>query len=790
MNPGIRARGGLFLVWLLCAGSALAAAPGIQRGQSLTAALEALREAGLELVFSSALVPAEARVAVEPGEGSSIEIARRILAAQGLTISAIRPGVFAVVRLPAAVAAAAGNPSTTTTDRASSVESGAGSDGEPLDFVEVYASRYRVTPAREGAPVDFEREQIDRLPALDADVLRVMRYLPGTSTNGVSARANVRGGRDDEVAVLFDGIPLFEPYHFKDYQALLGVLDPSAIERLDFFSGVFPVRYGDRLSGVLDIEPRHAQPVDHRELGLSMLYAHALSVGQRRWQDRPVSWLVSVRQSTAQLVARAAGRESIDPDFRDVLGRVEREVGDRTRVAAGFMLLDDELQLDLRDDSERTSTRYRDGTGWLSATHGLPGELEISARVSGTERDTARSGVLARRGSVSGELLDRRELSANTLRIEAQRGAAWLLGFETVHSDVRYDYGAAAQFEPAIAGLFGRPAFLQRQNSVEARGHAEALYGSHRFVPGPRWQLDLGLRLDQQDYRTTGAVPGDRRQGWQWSPRVAAEYRWNSRTVLRASAGRATQSQRPDELQVSDGEPLFHPVQTADQIVLALERQPGERFTLRAEAYRKWVRDPAPRYENLLDPLALLPELEPDRSRVAPDSATLYGVELSGRGQFSEIWSGWATYSWSEAVDRFGAQAVPRSWNHRHALSAGLAWSPNPWQLSANLNWHSGWRRSVLDPLRLPAQVPAAAAAQFVSRNSADWPAFLSVDLRATWLRPLQRGALRVYVDVNNATDRSNPCCESLSATSGLLERESRNWLRRHAVVGATWELP
>jgi len=96
----------------------------------------------------------------------------------------------------------------------------------------------------------------------------------------------------------------------------------------------------------------------------------------------------------------------------------------------------------------------------------------------------------------------------------------------------------------------------------------------------------------------------------------------------------------------------------------------------------------------------------------------------------------------------------------------------------------------VLDPPRLPAPAPAAAAAQFVSRNSADWPGFLSVDLRATWRRPLQRGTLRVYADVNNATDRSNPCCETLSATGGLLERESRNWLRRYAVLGATWELP
>ena len=66
----------------------------------------------------------------------------------------------------------------------------------------------------------------------------------------------MRGGRDEELAVYFDGVPLFEPFHYKDVQSLLGLLDPGSISKIDFFSGVFPTRYGNRLSGVLDIAPR------------------------------------------------------------------------------------------------------------------------------------------------------------------------------------------------------------------------------------------------------------------------------------------------------------------------------------------------------------------------------------------------------------------------------------------------------------------------------------------------------------------------------------------------------
>ncbi len=113
-------------------------------------------------------------------------------------------------------------------------------------------------------------------------MLRVTRFLPGTASNALSARSHVRGGRDEELAVYFDGVPLFEPFHYKDVQSLLGMLDPGSISKIDFFSGVFPARYGNRLSGVLDIAPRTFSGRDYNELGASVLYTHGLSAGSAR----------------------------------------------------------------------------------------------------------------------------------------------------------------------------------------------------------------------------------------------------------------------------------------------------------------------------------------------------------------------------------------------------------------------------------------------------------------------------------------------------------------------------
>jgi hypothetical protein len=759
-------------------------------GEPLSVALDALRAEGLPIVYSTALVPPGLRVTAEPGSGSVEQRARRLLAPHGLRLERLASGALVVVRGVEAPASA-GVPDAPAVAPAPSPTAA-------VEEVSVYASRYRVDPAGGQSQVELTRTEIEALPGLDEDVLRVMRYLPGTATNGVSARANVRGGRDNELVVHFDGVPLFEPFHFKDYQGLLGVLDPGAIAQLDFFSGVFPVRYGERLSGVLDLAPRRPEAgADHHELGLSLLYAHALSVGQREWRDRPVEWLVSLRQSTAELAIKAAGRNRIDPDFLDGLGRVEVRLGETARLSAGFLKLDDTLQAEVDGAREQTESRYRDGTGWLGWEAVVGGDTRLSARLATTERHTDRRGTLARPGSVDGRVDDDREFGATTLRVEARGARGWLLGLEARDFTATYDYESQARFDPLLAAAFGRAASFSRASEFDANGRAFAAYGSLLLQPAPRWRLDLGLRLDAQRHAIEGAgaaAPGGRFRDQQWSPRIAVEYLWDDDTVLRASTGRVSQTERPDELQVLDGEPVFHPAQRATQLVLGLERRLSPRASLRLEGYRKDIASPAPRYENLLDPVVILPELEVDRGRVAPDRSRLYGAELTLRWQARERWASWFTYAWSEAIDEFGPVRAPRSWNQTNSVNGGVSWTSAPWQLSANLTWHNGWRRSEIEAVPDPA-VPGGTALRLAARNAAAWDPFLSLDLRATWQTPVRHGALRLYGEINNATDSANGCCEAVAvlrpaAGPVSLQRRESGWLPRYALVGVTWDLP
>ncbi len=198
-----------------------------------------------------------------------------------------------------------------------------------------------------------------------------------------------------------------------------------------------------------------------------------------------------------------------------------------------------------------------------------------------------------------------------------------------------------------------------------------------------RLAAEFGLRWDEQTY---GADADD-----QWGPRLNLAWQLDGATRLRASWGRFQQFQGINELQVEDGVDQFFPAQRADHAILGLERDLPADLTLRVEAYRKDYAQLRPRYENLFDPLSLVPELRWDRVAIAPDSARAEGIEwlLTHRG--TGPWHGWLNYTWSRVNDREDGVDTRRSWDQTHSVGSGVAWASGPWQATVAAAWHTGW---------------------------------------------------------------------------------------------------
>jgi outer membrane receptor protein involved in Fe transport len=477
---------------------------------------------------------------------------------------------------------------------------------------------------------------------------------------------------------------------------------------------------------------------------------------------------------------------------------VQYDLTDDMSLAAGYLVLDDNLNAQFNSSvgvplpgtnlasAEQAQIGYRDGTGWLGWTFTPSDATALHATLSRTERHTHRSGMLDRAGSTRATIDDSRHFDTTTSRLEAttRLSGRWALvsGLEWYDYEAEYRYIGKAVFDPHLAAAFGRPAQLALQSDLDIDGQAYGAYTSVLWALAPSLSLDAGVRWDGERYGTAF-------RGNQVSPRVSLQYTYDPATVLRASWGRLSQTQRPDELQVDDGDDVFHRAEFAMQTVLSLERRLSSAVQLHLEAYDKRIADPRPRFENLLDPIALLPQIEVDRVRIQASSSRAFGAELGLRWQATQIWSGWANYAWSEATDVIDGVTVPRSWSQRNAVAVGVAWRNSPWLWSSDVTWHTGWGRNRL--YGLSVDPPELALAPL---NRRTWPDYFSLDSRLTWAHRLPKGALELFGEIDNATNHANPCCidvQFLGQTRRpLLERTTSVWLPRFALVGATWKLP
>jgi len=763
----------LVLVFSVHPVNSIASTPsaGIPAGMTLADALNQLRSSEFTILFSDRLISDELKVKRNVQIDNPLDTALGLLAEHGLTLRNLRPGLFVVTR-------------STATEQSERV---ALTDAEPLAEVAIYASRYS-SESTLTSMAQLERTDIESLAGLNEDVLRVTRTLPGTASTPLSAKSYIRGGGDDEMLVRFDGIPQLAPFHFKDYGAILGSIDPTVIESLDFYSGVFPARHGDRLSAVMDIHPRDGASGTHHELGVSLLATHGISSGETEVDRVPTRWLVAGRSSNLGVVAKVADIEDVDVEFASLLLRGEQVRGDWT-IVAGMMLLQDELEYsrDASDDdedsfgsdlraSEKTDSGYQDRTLWMRLKKSSDDGRQLAVSLARYDLHANREGKFSNNPIVTGEAEEQRDIQGLYLEGSWRQAGSWSVGAELLDIRSQYDHSIQAIFNPTLATLFRRSSALDRRSVIDTQTRAASIYASKLVTLSPRWRADVGLRADHRNQP---------RNAIDWSPRLAMEYELSDGRFLRASAGRTSQGQRADELQVADGETIFHPVQKADQWVLGYEQLLADHGAWRIEAYRKQIQNPSPRYENVLNPVSLIPEMEIDRRRIAPDGALAYGIEFAGRYTVDEHWSGFLNYAWSEVEDDFGATDVPRNWNQQHALLLGLQWRSGPWSLSGQGSWRTGWSRTEFQVGDSGDLLPVVG-----ERNRSRWPAQWNLDLRASWRKPLKVGLLEVALDVNNATNRSNPCCTDLRLTATGLETRTRSWLPRYLNIGVVWSLP
>jgi len=755
---------GLALVWLLAAAVSVAAdgQTAAYAGRLIASVIDEFRAAGVELAYSTNVVTDDLYVAFEPEPGKPLDILRQILKPHGLIVRE-DAGIYLVLRDEARPA--------------SGSDSTAEERGPPdIENVIVAASRYAISRDISVSRFSIDRRTIQNMPDIGEDPMRVTQRLPGTAASGASARTHFRGGEESEVGIMLNGQWLFDPFHMRDYQNIFSSIDARAIDGVEVYTGGFPARYGDRMSGLVLMDSLESEDDSHNEIGISVFNTSLLTAGSSG--DR--NWLFSARRGNLDLV--------IDPKFGrpayfDIFAEYAVDLSPDVHLSFNALYADDNVEIVLETDPAEREQVVSDTTNaqfWIQLDSNWSPTLRSSTVLSYIDYSNRRNGNANDPEKLIATVRDDRDVGQLGVRQDwvwsptDRHHTQW--GVHAAWSDAEYSYDGTARYF-GLQELYGLPD-VDRSHVANPEGGSYALYVSDRWRISDRSIVEWGLRWDDQTYT-------DLDSDSQLSPRLSYMFRPWENGEFRLSAGRYHQSQPIQQLQVEDGITSFWPAQRADHFIIGFRQLIARDIFLRAEAFRKEIRDVRPRFENLYDPLGPMPELQADRVRLDPTRARVHGIELSA-DRVRGAWNWWMSYTWSKASDRIGNRDEPRSWDQRHAFQGGFGWRDETWNFSAATSVHSGWPTTDL-------QLDGDGNAVPGPRNALQLSTFASLDVRLSRRIRVPRGSLLVFVEISNALNRKNVCCIDWDVDEDdngepFLEQSFDYWMPLLPAIGILWE--
>ncbi|TXS95582.1 TonB-dependent receptor [Parahaliea maris] len=736
--------------------------------------LGALSERGYRIVYSDSSVPLQQPLQ-QPLSGAdvSLDSLRDVLQVLDLELRPV-DGAWVIVRAE---------------DEPPAEPSARVDDPPVLETVIVTGTLHRFPAGGTAASrFSFKAQDLSRLPSLASDALRASLRVPGVSSVGVSARPRVRGGLPDEVLVIQDGVELLEPFHLADYHSAYSAIDYRTVESLDFYTGGFPSRYGNRMSGVMDIRQQWQEEQYHTDLGVSS-FANFVHHRGTFGEQHPGGWLFSWRQGDLSDLTDYIETRSGQPRYRDAGLRGSVDVSPQWSLSGGFVYSEDDI--DFSDEEEAAASEVDMRYAWVGTDLSLQEHLESRFTLSWLSLDRRRFQASFEQPDPEdpepqdpekGGFLDhRQEVERLALRNDWSllRGDwLWEAGWQADYS--RADYRHQSLFNRGeLADLLGSEREVDRSLRVRPSGWAGGLYLQTQWPLVPGLIVQPSLRWDRQDYYQNGGSDS------QFSPRLGLRWELGDQLHLSLSLGRFHQPEAINELQVLDGVTEFFPAQESDQAVLGLYWGHG-RVAFNVELYQKRYREQKDRFENIFNPFVLLPELEPDRVALSPDRARARGLDIDTALELTPSLTAVLRYSYMDASDRIDGRWVDRRWSQEQTVNAGIGWERDGFSIGLALTWHSGWRSSELPAfVSEDTEIPVASVL-----NNTQLREYFSLDLGVSKSWEIGPTRLKLYTDISNLTDRKNQAGIDfdIEEVDGgyLLLQDPETLLPRVVSVGAT----
>jgi hypothetical protein len=215
----------------------------------------------------------------------------------------------------------------------------------------------------------FGRKTISRLPGItgDQDIIKSLQVVPGVEAYGDgSSMFFVRGGGSDQNLILIDEVPVYNASHLFGF---LSVISPDAINDMEVYKGDFPVKYGDRLSSVVDIKTKDGNMKRFGFGGNLGPYTSSLYLEGPVIRDKS-SFYLAGRLSTLQWLPQLYFNEQdIRLGFVDLNAKLNFRLNSKNRLFGTFYIGNDLLERKTNSSIETFGLGWNNVLGTIRWNH-------------------------------------------------------------------------------------------------------------------------------------------------------------------------------------------------------------------------------------------------------------------------------------------------------------------------------------------------------------------------------------------------------------------------------------
>ena len=380
-------------------------------------------------------------------------------------------------------------------------------------------------------------EKALRVPANFFDPVRVITSYPGVMTaNDQNNTIVVRGNSPAGLLWRINGLDVVNPNHLanagtlSDKPAVYGggvnIISAQLLDRTDFYGGSLPVRYGNALSGVVDMNLREGDKTEnHYTLQASLIGLDASAEGPVG-KKQNTSFLVNYRYSTVGLLS-AMGAKFGDEDirFQDLTFSINSDLSKNRKLSLFGFYGNSKNIFEAKDPQDRTVDKDQFDIDYSSRNFGTGltfsqsiKQLTISSGVSFSGSDQQRDQIL------NGYYRD---------RFDAEKYITSAFG--RINASIN---STSLETGITISYMHDNLVMLDPDNSLALYGNAEGVllqsYAQWRIFLSDKWIAQTAMRHMYYTYNSTSSL----------EPRISLEFFPTSQSSFKFSYNLVSQLQQ------------------------------------------------------------------------------------------------------------------------------------------------------------------------------------------------------------------------------------------------------